>query len=147
MRLKKFKIQIRFMAVTMKGIGVKAIQGAPQRAVEHVAAMQGIEFDAGFGDSPALAFRLFALLRGESRKKGLEGIVALVVPMKLAVAAQYQPGMIETRRRCPQWGTARARTTVVRCARSRGRRVSSVCGHGFGVGVGTRAAGAARTPE
>jgi len=44
------------MAVTMEGIGVKAIQGAPQRVVELCAA-QGIEFDACFGDAPALALR------------------------------------------------------------------------------------------
>ncbi len=88
-------------------------------------AAQGIEFDAGFGDAPALALHLLALLGGKSREEGLEGLVALVIPMELAIAAQYQTGSYRDWWRSPRWGTARARTTVVRCARSRWRRAPS----------------------
>src|SRR5271168_2946009 len=48
----EIEIQIRLVAMSMKGVGIEGINRSPQRSV-HVPAMQRIEFDAGFGDSAA----------------------------------------------------------------------------------------------
>src|SRR5271165_5344751 len=84
------------MAVAMEGIGVKLVQRAPQRMIQ-LRAVQGIEFDACVGDAPALALYLLALLGGKGCEKGLKGFVALVIPMELAIATQYQSGSLQTR--------------------------------------------------
>ena len=50
------------------------------------AARAGVEYDAGLGDAAALALRLLALLGGESREERVEGLIAAIEPVKLAVA-------------------------------------------------------------
>ena len=101
--LEEIQIQIRIMAVAVKGVGIEGVHGVPQRIV-HVAAVQGVEFDAGLGDAAAFALGLLALLGGEGRKKGVEGIVALVEPMKLTVAAQDQIRRRQALAPCPRSG-------------------------------------------
>ncbi len=54
--------------------------------------MKRIELDAALGDPPAFALRFFALLGSEGREEGIERLIAVVIPMELAVAAQDQPG-------------------------------------------------------
>src|ERR1700679_1179420 len=66
--LEEIEIQIGLVTVSMKGVGVEAVYRSPQGGV-HVPAMQGIEFDAGFGDATALSFRLLAFLRREGGEK------------------------------------------------------------------------------
>src|SRR5271156_6048682 len=92
--LEEIEIQIGLVTVSMKGVGIEAVNRSPQGSV-HVPAMQGIELDAGFGDAAALSFRLLAFLRREGGEEAFKRIIAVVVPVKLAVAAQYQPGAIE----------------------------------------------------
>jgi hypothetical protein len=98
------------VAVTIEGVGVELVYDVPQRIV-HVAAVQRIEFDTGFGHAPPFALGLLALLGGEGREEGVEGLIALIEPMKLAVAAQDQPGTLG-RPPCPPGETARARTRL-----------------------------------
>ena len=89
MRAEPFQIQVGFVAVAVEGVRIEGVHDVPQRII-HVAAVKSIEFDAGLGDSPAFALRFFTFLGGERREEGVERLVAVVVPVKLAVAAQDQ---------------------------------------------------------
>src|SRR5258708_24870813 len=64
---------------------------APPRVSSLVAPGKIIDYQARFGAPPAFTLRLLALFGGEGREEGVERFIAVVVPMKLAVAAQDQP--------------------------------------------------------
>ena len=77
--------QVRFMAMAHKGAAVKVVHRIEQCRLD-IGAEAGVEMDAGFLYPAPFAARLLALLGREGREVLLEVAVALVGPVKLAVA-------------------------------------------------------------
>ncbi len=86
----EIQIKIRIVTVAIKGVGVKWVHGLPQ-GMRHIPAMQGIELYPRLGHAPPFTLGFLALFGGESGEKRIEGLIALVVPVKLTIAPQNQP--------------------------------------------------------
>jgi hypothetical protein len=83
--LEEIQGEIGLVAVAIERVGIELVHHLPQ--VHRPSRRRArIEVDAGFGHPPSFALRLLALLGGERGEEGVEGLVALVEPVKLAVA-------------------------------------------------------------
>ena len=84
-QLEELQVEIRLVPMAMEGVRVELVDGAPQR-LGHLAAQAGVELDARLGDPAPFALGLLALLGREGGEEIIEGLIAAVVPVELAVA-------------------------------------------------------------
>src|SRR5690606_31676907 len=92
----EFGAQIVLVAARLERVLGEREYRAPQGGIQLIS-MQGAKADACFLDAAPLSQRLLALVRAKSGDEILEGAIAPVVPMELAVVPRKKTGLHEQR--------------------------------------------------